>query len=174
MQYRIGRSIIFRHIHTRYARYLCTCASIGGTFKENNETIDSACFSLDELPERPSTRIRKSRSPCVLKHTIQRIGKPTWTNARIKARRRLKCPKDRTYIYANLKSFYASVECRERGLDPLTTNLVVADPERTEDHLPYCGLSCDACRGRTREVQSIPDTAGHRLYDGASQNAGTY
>ena len=32
----------------------------------------------------------------------------------------------------DLKSFYASVECRERGLDPLTTNLVVADPERTE------------------------------------------
>ena len=27
------------------------CTSIGGTFKENNETIDSACFSLDELPE---------------------------------------------------------------------------------------------------------------------------
>ena len=39
---------------------------------------------------------------------------------------------DRTYICIDLKSFYASVECRERGLDPLTTNLVVADPERTE------------------------------------------
>ena len=38
----------------------------------------------------------------------------------------------RTYICIDLKSFYASVECRERGLDPLTTNLVVADPERTE------------------------------------------
>ena len=36
------------------------------------------------------------------------------------------------YIAIDLKSFYASVECRERGLDPLTTNLVVADPERTE------------------------------------------
>ena len=32
----------------------------------------------------------------------------------------------------DLKSFYASVECLERGLDPLTTNLVVADPERSE------------------------------------------
>ena len=31
----------------------------------------------------------------------------------------------------DLKSFYASVECKERNLDPLTTNLVVADPERT-------------------------------------------
>ena len=37
-----------------------------------------------------------------------------------------------TYICIDLKSFYASVECRERGLDPMTTNLVVADLERTE------------------------------------------
>ena len=35
------------------------------------------------------------------------------------------------YISIDLKSFYASVECRERGLDPLTTNLVVADSSRT-------------------------------------------
>ncbi|MBU3876078.1 Y-family DNA polymerase [Faecalicatena sp. AGMB00832] len=39
---------------------------------------------------------------------------------------------DKVYICIDLKSFYASVECVERGLDPLTTNLVVADPERTE------------------------------------------
>ena len=38
----------------------------------------------------------------------------------------------RIYICIDLKSFYASVECRERGLDPLKTNLVVADPERTD------------------------------------------
>ena len=35
------------------------------------------------------------------------------------------------YLCIDLKSFYASVECVERGLDPLTTNLVVADAERT-------------------------------------------
>lgn len=40
--------------------------------------------------------------------------------------------KDRTYVCIDLKSFYASVECRERGLDPMTTNLVVADPERSD------------------------------------------
>ncbi|HBE07453.1 MAG TPA: DNA methylase, partial [Lachnospiraceae bacterium] len=40
--------------------------------------------------------------------------------------------KDHIYIAIDLKSFYASVECRERGLDPLTTNLVVADVTRTE------------------------------------------
>lgn len=37
-----------------------------------------------------------------------------------------------TYVAIDLKSFYASVECVERGLDPLTTNLVVADPSRTD------------------------------------------
>ena len=39
---------------------------------------------------------------------------------------------NRKYIAIDLKSFYASVECVERGLDPLTTNLVVADGSRTE------------------------------------------
>lgn len=38
----------------------------------------------------------------------------------------------RTYIAIDLKSFYASAECAFRGLDPLTTNLVVADASRTE------------------------------------------
>ena len=40
--------------------------------------------------------------------------------------------KNHIYIAIDLKSFYASVECLERGLDPLTTNLVVADASRTE------------------------------------------
>lgn len=39
---------------------------------------------------------------------------------------------EHTYIAIDLKSFYASVECRERGLDPLDTNLVVADESRTD------------------------------------------
>ena len=39
---------------------------------------------------------------------------------------------ERIYIAIDLKSFYASVECCERGLDPLTTHLVVADESRTE------------------------------------------
>ena len=37
---------------------------------------------------------------------------------------------DKCYICIDLKSFYASVECVERGLDPMTANLVVADPDR--------------------------------------------
>ena len=43
---------------------------------------------------------------------------------------------DKVYLAIDLKSFYASVECVERGLDPLTTNLVVADLSRTER--PIC------------------------------------
>lgn len=37
---------------------------------------------------------------------------------------------ERVYLCIDLKSFYASVECVERGLDPLRVNLVVADPSR--------------------------------------------
>lgn len=40
--------------------------------------------------------------------------------------------KNKYYLCIDLKSFYASVECAERGLDPMTTNLVVADPERSD------------------------------------------
>ena len=39
---------------------------------------------------------------------------------------------EKVYVAIDLKSFYASVECVERGLDPLTTNLVVADQSRTD------------------------------------------
>ena len=39
---------------------------------------------------------------------------------------------ERVYAAIDLKSFFASVECRKRNLDPLTTNLVVADNTRTE------------------------------------------
>ena len=41
-------------------------------------------------------------------------------------------PSSHTYIAMDLKSFYASVECVDRGLDPLNTNLVVADASRTQ------------------------------------------
>ena len=39
---------------------------------------------------------------------------------------------NRTYLAIDLKSYYASAECVARNLDPLTTNLVVADSSRTE------------------------------------------
>ena len=39
---------------------------------------------------------------------------------------------NKVYMCIDLKSFYASVECRERNLDPLNTNLLVADESRTD------------------------------------------
>ena len=52
----------------------------------------------------------------------------------------------RSYIAIDLKSFYASVECVERGLDPLNTNLVVADTAHRAlgdnsfcQYIPFCG-----------------------------------
>lgn len=50
---------------------------------------------------------------------------------------------DNTQKYAviDLKSFYASVECILRKLDPLNTNLVVADESRTEKNNMSCGIS---------------------------------
>mgnify|MGYP000010137120 FL=1 len=79
--------------------------------------------------------------------------------------------KDRTYIAIDLKSFYASVECRERGLDPLDTNLVVADESRTDKticlavtpSLKSYGISG---RGRLFEVkQRVKDANAGRRHD---------
>ena len=39
---------------------------------------------------------------------------------------------EKCYLCIDLKTFYASVECVERGLDPFSTNLVVADPSRSD------------------------------------------
>ena len=44
--------------------------------------------------------------------------------------------KNRVYFVIDMKSFFASVECAERGLDAMTTKLVVADETRTEKTLP--------------------------------------
>ena len=60
---------------------------------------------------------------------------------------------NRTYIAIDLKSFFASVECVERGLDPLTTNLVVADVSRTEKTICLAvspSLKAYGIRGRAR------------------------
>lgn len=67
--------------------------------------------------------------------------------------------KEHVYIAIDLKSFYASVECIERGLNPLTTNLVVADPSRTEKTICLAvspSLKAYGIPGRARlfEVQS--------------------
>lgn len=61
-----------------------------------------------------------------------------------------------SYIAIDLKSFYASVECVERRLDPLTTNLVVADPERTEKTI---------CLAVTPSLKSFNISGRARLFE---------
>jgi len=65
---------------------------------------------------------------------------------------------ERTYIAIDLKSFFASVECVERGLDPLTTNLVVADPSRTEKTICLAvtpSLKAHGIAGRARMFEVL-------------------
>ena len=76
----------------------------------------------------------------------------------------------KTYIAIDLKSFYASVECVERGLDPLTTNLVVADESRTEKTICLAvspSLKAYGIPGRARlfeVVQRVKAVNAERLY----------
>ncbi len=77
---------------------------------------------------------------------------------------------NRIYIAIDLKSFYASVECLERGLDPLTTNLVVADASRTEKTICLAvspSLKVFGIPGRARlfeVVQKVQEENAKRLW----------
>lgn len=80
---------------------------------------------------------------------------------------------DRIYIAIDLKSFYASVECVEMGLDPLTTNLVVADKSRTEKTICLAvspSLKAHGISGRARlfeVVQKVKEINRIRLNNAA-------
>ena len=90
---------------------------------------------------------------------------------------------NRTYLCIDLKSYYSSVECVDRGLDPLTTNLVVADIERTEKTICLAvtpSLKAYGISGRARlfeVIQKVNEVNSLRKYkapgrklDGASSN----
>ena len=91
---------------------------------------------------------------------------------------------NRRYIAIDLKSFYASVECVDRGLDPLTTNLVVADVSRTEKTICLAvspSLKSYGISGRARlfevvqQVRNInrerrSNAPGYRLYGSSTDN----
>ncbi len=90
----------------------------------------------------------------------------------------------RTYIAIDLKSFYASVECKERNRDPLTTNLVVADKSRTEKTICLAvspSLKSYGIPGRARlfeVVQKVREAnasrrwkAPNRTFTGASDDS---
>ena len=69
----------------------------------------------------------------------------------------------RSYVAIDLKSFYASVECIERGLDPLTTNLVVADASRTEKTICLAvtpSLKAFGISGRSRLFEVVQKIKG--------------
>ncbi len=76
---------------------------------------------------------------------------------------------NKTYIAIDLKSFYASVECRELGYDPLTTHLVVADASRTEKTICLAvspSLKSYGIPGRARlfeVVQKVKEINAERL-----------
>ena len=79
----------------------------------------------------------------------------------------------RKYICIDLKSFYASVECVERGLDPMTTRLVVADIGRTEKTIclaitPEMKALGIKNRCRIFEIPKVID------YSGNAKNAEVY
>ena len=78
-------------------------------------------------------------------------------------------PGPRTYFAIDLKSYYASAECAARGLDPLTTNLVVADASRTEKTICLAvspSLKALGIPGRARlfeVVQKVKEANAARL-----------
>ncbi len=82
--------------------------------------------------------------------------------------------KERTYVCCDLKSFYASVECVERGLDPMTTNLVVADQRRTDKTICLAvspSLKAYGIGGRARlfeVVQKVAEVNARRKWNAPS------
>ena len=72
---------------------------------------------------------------------------------------------EKSYIAIDLKSFYASAECVSRGLDPLHTNLVVADPSRTEKTICLAvspSLKAYGISGRARLFEVVPRSTADR------------
>ena len=89
---------------------------------------------------------------------------------------------EKHYLCIDLKSFYASVECRDRGLDPMITNLVVADEGRTEKTICLAvtpPLKAYGLSGRSRlfevvskikEENSITEVIFHPTIDETKKN----
>ena len=84
---------------------------------------------------------------------------------------------NRTYVCIDLKSFYASVECVARGLDPFKANLVVADPDRTEKTICLAvspAMKALGVPGRCR-VFEIPKNIKYVMIIGMDEvNSGIY
>lgn len=87
---------------------------------------------------------------------------------------------DRTYIAIDLKSYYASAECADRNLNPLTTNLVVADLSRTEKTICLAvspSLKAYGIPGRARlfeVVEKVKEVNARRLTKAAAEHKALY
>ena len=86
----------------------------------------------------------------------------------------------RTYLAIDLKSYYASAECASRHLDPLTTNLVVADASRTEKTICLAvspSLKAYGIPGRARlfeVVQKVKEVNAERLRNAIRKHTAVY
>ena len=80
----------------------------------------------------------------------------------------------RTYIAIDLKSFYASVECIERGLDPLTALLVVADESRTDKTICLAVTPALKAYGISGRLWEVRQRAGHLNYIVTPPRMGLY
>ena len=86
----------------------------------------------------------------------------------------------RTYLAIDLKSYYASAECAARHLDPLTTNLVVADASRTEKTICLAvspSLKSYGIPGRARlfeVVQRVKEVSNGRLREAIRNKTAVY
>lgn len=86
----------------------------------------------------------------------------------------------RTYLAIDLKSYYASAECASRHLDPLTTNLVVADSSRTEKTICLAvspSLKAYGIPGRARlfeVVQKVKEVNANRLREAVRLRKAVY
>ena len=86
----------------------------------------------------------------------------------------------RTYLAIDLKSYYASAECAARHLDPLTTNLVVADSSRTEKTICLAvspSLKAYGIPGRARlfeVVQKVKEVNANRLREAVRLRKAVY
>ena len=83
-----------------------------------------------------------------------------YNNSKNTERQGLAVSENGTYIAIDLKSFYASVECIERGLDPMRTNLLVADSTRTEKTI---------CLAVSPSLKSYGKSGRARLFEAVSR-----
>lgn len=78
---------------------------------------------------------------------------------------------ERSYLIIDLKSFYASCECVMRGLDPMTTDLVVADEERGRGTICLAVSPSLKAKGVRKPLSLVRDSVSSALHHGHAAHA---